>query len=131
MPSEWDCFGSDDSDSDSEVVPQSAPPVPPARAKTPWAFSSLVPEAAASSKQVVAANAEASRAPAYAPFAQPPAYQHPALRYTELAHRGGGRGFLVDRDVLPGTLLLAEHRLLRGKEESCVDALLVGKKPCP
>jgi hypothetical protein len=115
MNESWACFGSDSEDeADSKPAPVQLPPAPATASKRQQddAWKLLVPQLPAGGVAPLSAS-EDKRAPAAAPFAVAPAFQHPCLRFTELPHRGGGRGFVVDRDVPAGTLLLAEAPLLR------------------
>jgi hypothetical protein len=115
MSEPWACFGSDSEDeADSKPVAVRLPLAPAAVSKRQQdeAWKLLVPQLPAGGVMPLRAS-EDKRAPAAAPFTVAPAFQHPCLRFTELPHRGGGRGFVVDRDVPAGTLLLAEAPLLR------------------
>ncbi|CAM9169941.1 unnamed protein product [Choristocarpus tenellus] len=110
MDEAWDLFGSD---SDGEWTPPHAVPavshaVPAdAASKSMWeVLLPVFPEA----REVFKGSL---KMPVVAPFGSPPHFQAPCIRFeANMPHRGGGRGFVAETDINPGTLLIAEHQFL-------------------
>ncbi|KAG5183735.1 hypothetical protein JKP88DRAFT_316135 [Tribonema minus] len=139
--SAWACFGSDDEDEGSVAAPTPAPPPSVTSKRTlpdaqlPW--FRLIPvglNTTTSTSQAPPAEVDTA---SIAPFQHQPLLQAPCLRFSLLPNRGGGRGMVVDTDVAPGTLLLAETPVVPmasfaereeagiGPEEMCVMDLLM------
>ncbi|CAM9383697.1 unnamed protein product [Discosporangium mesarthrocarpum] len=111
----WALFASDGEDEesappDARVVPGYVPAaVTSQQAVEKPAWEVLLPRFTEEPRPLE----QSGRKAAVAPFSSPPIYQAACMMFrASMAHRGGGRGFVAGEDILPGTLLIAERRLL-------------------